>query len=384
VRSRVRPASIGSVLTDVALLLVALVIILVGAELFTNGIEWLGHKLGLGEGAVGSVLAAVGTAMPETMIPIIAILFTADGAGDDIGVGAVLGAPFMLATLAMFVTGVAVVLRARGANQVVGSSAPGGLGAAMASDRAPRSDVMLVDRRVLTHDLRWFAVCYALAIAVAFVPPDLFIIRLAVAIALIGIYARYVKGHFAGEADTSELDLAPLRFHRFVPAERRSDPHVPGIGIVVFQVAVALACIIIGALVFVDAVGTIAEALHVDDALLALVIAPIATELPEKFNSVIWIRQGKDTLAMGNITGAMVFQSAIPTVVALLFAGTAWTVSEGSLLAFASAGIAFASVAAIFGFGGSAELHGRRLLVGGVFYVAFLALVLANLAGIIG
>ncbi len=45
-----------------------------------------------------------------------------------------------------------------------------------------------------------------------------------------------------------------------------------------------------------------------------LLVAPIATELPEKFNAVIWIRQGKDTLAMGNITGAMVFQASIPTV----------------------------------------------------------------------
>ena len=62
--------------------------------------------------------------------------------------------------------------------------------------------------------------------------------------------------------------------------------------------------------------------LDVDSVLLALVIAPIATELPEKFNSIIWVRQGKDTLAMGNITGAMVFQSAIPTVVALVFASS--------------------------------------------------------------
>ena len=44
-------------------------IILLGAELFTNGIEWFGHRLNLAEGAVGSVLAAVATAMPETLIP---------------------------------------------------------------------------------------------------------------------------------------------------------------------------------------------------------------------------------------------------------------------------------------------------------------------------
>ncbi len=60
---------------DIVVLAIAFVVILLGAELFTNGIEWFGRKLDLAQGAVGSVLAAVGTALPETMIPIIAIVF---------------------------------------------------------------------------------------------------------------------------------------------------------------------------------------------------------------------------------------------------------------------------------------------------------------------
>ena len=73
------------------LLLVAFAIILLGAELFTNAIEWFGHQLGLAEGAVGSVLAAVGTALPETMIPLVAIVFGAGSRSDGVGVGAILG-----------------------------------------------------------------------------------------------------------------------------------------------------------------------------------------------------------------------------------------------------------------------------------------------------
>ena len=126
-----------------------------------------------------------------------------------------------------------------------------------------------------------------------------------------------------------------------------------------------------------DAVEHIAEQFHVDGLLLALVIAPIATELPEKLNSVIWVRQGKDTLAMGNITGAMVFQSTIPTVVALIFASETWVAEPGSYIAFASAAIAFLSSAAIFiPMARSGVLHGRRLLVGGV--------VLRPLSGLVG
>src|SRR5213592_4283403 len=84
---------------------IALVAILLCAELFTNGIEWVGEQFGLSEGAVGSVLAAVGTALPETLLPLVAILL-GSGGGKDIGIGAILGAPFMLTTLAMFVLGV--------------------------------------------------------------------------------------------------------------------------------------------------------------------------------------------------------------------------------------------------------------------------------------
>jgi cation:H+ antiporter len=296
------------------------------------------------------------------MIPVIAILFTSGEGAEDIGVGAVLGAPFMLATLAMFVTGVAVLSRARG----------GG------------SDVMLVDKPVLTHDLRYYAVCYALAIAVAFVPPDIVIVRIVTAIALIGIYGWYVREHFQAEALLDADDLSPLRLHRLDRRGHHRDPGVPRLRVINVQVIAALVCIVVGAYAFVEAVGSIAAQAGVDEALLALVVAPIATELPEKFNSVIWVRQRKDTLAMGNITGAMVFQSAIPTVVALLFAGAAWTVSGDTVLAFASAGIAFASVFLIFGLDRSTVLRGRRLLIGGALYVLYLALVAAQLSGVLG
>src|SRR5215208_803781 len=169
---------------DLLILLVSFVVILAGAELFTNGIEWFGRKLGLAEGAVGSVLAAVGTALPETMIPIVAILFSGEEHSDEIGVGAILGAPFMLATLAMFVTGLAVIYQAR---------------------HRATGDVLQVDTKVLSADMRTFVIAYGLAIAAAvFLPSDPTWPKIVVAIALFVVYAWYVKGHF--EADPS-VDL---------------------------------------------------------------------------------------------------------------------------------------------------------------------------------
>ena len=347
---------------DVLILIGAFIVILIGAELFTNGIEWFGRKLELAEGAVGSVLAAVGTALPETMIPIIAIL-TGGGSqtSHGIGVGAILGAPFMLSTLAMFVTGVAVLVVAR---------------------NRPKRDEMPVDTKVLAHDMRYFGIAYGIAIAAAFLPLEPAWPKWIVALVLILIYGWYVKGHFEDDPDVDLEDLAPLRFNRLDPATPNHPQAVPRLRVVNLQVLAALGLIIVGAFFFVGSVEHLAVTIGIDPVILALVIAPIATELPEKFNSVIWVRQGKDTLAMGNITGAMVFQSTIPTVVALLFAADAWHFSADSRVAFGSAAIAFIASAVIFiPMARSGRLLGRNLLVGGVFYLIYLGIVVASLMG---
>lgn len=343
---------------DIVILVISFSVILAGAELFTNGIEWFGRKLELAEGAIGSVLAAVGTALPETMIPLIAIVFGGGVAASEVGVGAILGAPFMLSTLAMFVTGAAVLL--------------------MRKRRVNREDVV-VDPDVLGHDMGYFALLYAVAVGVALLPSDLIVPRQLTALGLLGAYAWYVIGHLRAEA-AEESELSPLRFH-WLDRRAPAHPAPPRLRIVSFQVVVALACIIGGAWGFVHGVQDLSRSFGLNGTLLALIIAPIATELPEKLNSVIWIRQGKDTLALGNITGAMVFQSAIPTSVALVFAPQLWSVS-GAGVAFASAGITFLSSAAIIlPMLVRRRLDGRALLVGGLFYLAYVGVVIATLAG---
>jgi cation:H+ antiporter len=361
---------------DIVLLLASLGLILVGAELFTNGIEWFGHKLNLAEGAVGSVLAAVATAMPETLIPVIAILgpVLLGGASESshaVGVGAILGAPFMLSTLAMFVTGVAVLLFAR---------------------RGRRGTDMRINVAVLGRDVTFFLFGYALAIGTAFLPPDLGWLRWVAAGMLFVLYAVYVRLHFADAPEPgSEEEPGRLHVTRLpgVPAPAAVDLDLlpgghddldavgghPPMRIVVTQVLAALACIILGAQVFVGAVEHISTQVGLDPTILALIIAPIATELPEKFNSVLWVRTGKDTLAMGNITGAMVFQSCIPTVLGLLF--TTWTFSASSAIHFASAGVAFAATVLIFGtMLRRGALSARTLLIGGPLYLLYLYLAL--------
>jgi cation:H+ antiporter len=348
---------------DLILLVIAFTVILVGAELFTNGVEWAGHRLDLSEGAVGSVLAAVGTALPETAVPAVAILLGGGAAASsEIGVGAILGAPFMLATLALGVVGLTVI-----------------------SQRANRSNGEHVeaDREPIQRDITVFAVAYTLAIAAAFVPVSFAWVRPAVAVGLVLIYALYVRAHLMEERAEGGHPR-PLRLHPLDRAHHRLDPHLPRSRMITLQVAVGLAGIVGGAVIFVQAVQDGAHLLGVAPLILALVISPIATELPEAANGFLWVRRQKDTLALGNITGAMVFQACVPTVLGLLLVPAAWSFTFETAVPFASVALAFGSLLAIFWplFRGQI-LTGRRLLVGGGFYAVFLVLVALDLAGLV-
>jgi cation:H+ antiporter len=326
-------------LADIFFLLASLVVILVSCEAFTNAIEWFGRRLDLAEGAVGSVLAAVGTAMPETLIPLVAILLSGgQAASHQIGIGAIVGAPFMLSTLALFVNGVAILFFHR---------------------TSQRALSLTVNQKVLSRDLIFFLIVYGLAVLSSYLPNALHWVRYLVALGLLGFYGFYILWTLADEGKVGE-DLMPLHFARSHPR--------PRLQIITFQVIIGLLGIIGGAKLFVIYVEKLSLLLGTPPLTLSLIIAPIATELPEKFNSVLWVRRGKDTLAMGNITGAMVFQSAIPTTLGILL--TSWVLDNQALL---SATIAMASAAIILLV---MRLHGRLtariLLLGGLFYALFI------------
>ena len=282
----------------VVYLLAALGLILLSSELFTNGIEWFGRVFELGEGAVGSVLAAVGTALPETLIPIIAILFTHSSGSKDIGIGAILGAPFMLSSLTMVVTGGAVVvfyLRRR------------------------RTLDFSINETVLRRDLSFFVIAYGAAMVAGVVPVHHF--KWILSPCLLVAYGWYVWRTMAGGGEL-EGETKPLYFHRHpvMPHRRR----------IILQVIVATLGIVLGARFFVGEVQHVSTSLGIDPLLVSLILSPLATELPEKFNSIIWVRQGKDTLALGNITGAMVFQSTFPVSIGLIF--TSWQLTRTGLV----------------------------------------------------
>ena len=182
---------------DILELIVALPIILAGAELFTNGVEWVGEGFGLSEGAVGSVLAAIGTALPETVLPLVAIILGHHGVGDEVGIGAILGSPLMLSTLAVAILGFTVVVSKR------------------------RSAEITVTSSVVTQDLVTFLGLFALAViaGVIHVRP----LHYALSPVMLIAYGFYVRRHFRspGEASVEKEatgSVRPLYLRRWAGA----------------------------------------------------------------------------------------------------------------------------------------------------------------------
>ena len=280
------------------IVILALAVTLLGSSVFTNAIEWFGKRLKLSEGAVGSVLAAVGTALPETIIPLIALLFGTGTAKKEIGIGAILGAPFMLATLTLPLAG---------------------FGVYYFSILGKRKKSLNLNFAEIGTDLKYFLISISLAVAATAVNNRM--THILIGLLLFGIYAHYLKTILARPSSESH-SLDPLFLEKII--------RNPGLPAILFQTFIGLGLIVGGAYFFIDGIEQVAAYFQVSPMILSLLVTPIATELPEKFNSLIWISKKKDQLAITNITGALVFQSTFPVSFGLFL--TPWQFDHNGIV----------------------------------------------------
>lgn len=322
-----------------------LLLILVASQLFTNALEHFGHNIGISAGVTGSIFAAIATALPETSVPIIALVAgTANhSVNEEISVGAILGASLMLSTLSTFIMAVSV-LKQRSFNGRVRPEKSG-----------------------FVRDLNFFLIAFFLAAAAMYVPLHPVYLRVGISISLIGIYLSYIvftfkassalvrDGHGVTPAD-------PIIFTKLGFENTTST--------LIIQLIFGLSLLLIGAKGFINGVEDVSNALHFSVLLLSLLIIPLATELPEKVNSIFWVRKNKDTLGFGNITGAMVFQGTLLPALGILL--TPWQPTH-----VVQTGI-FITLAAAIWLRLHASTKGLRitvLLVNGLLYLVYLYLV---------
>jgi cation:H+ antiporter len=321
----------------IILLLGSAIAIYLSCELFVNAVEWLGEKLGVAQQATGSVLAAFGTALPESVVTLMAVAFGATAASKDLGVGAALGGPLALSTIGYAAVGLTLIATGKTLPQ---ASELGGL------------------FRTLASDQRWFIL---LSIAKVAVGLWAFAFKPWLGILFLIAYALYVRQEVNDSSGDEEGALEPLTF-----AKKSASPSMAAVAA---QTGVALGVIFIASRIFVTQLNTLGPVLGLPPQLLALLLSPVATELPETMNAIIWVRQGKYRLALANISGAMMIQATVPTALGMFF--TPWLLDASLLL---GAGITCLAVLILF-FAFRAGRVSRELLAAMVLlYVVFVGL----------
>lgn len=331
---------------SVGLLLVTLLVILLGAESFTNALEHLGERLGISEGVTGSIFAAVGTALPETIVPVVAVVAGNDSPriGAEVGVGAILGAPMMLSTLTLLLMAVFAAA-----------------GRGWTGEFRP-------ERTGVQRDLGWFLAAFGLSVAAIFIPHQLTLVRGVIAFVLVLMYFVYLlltiraSAKLVVDGHGTEADH-PLYLSRIGLPENFAT--------ILLQLAIGLTLIVLGARGFVAGVEQLSAWIGVSALVLSLLIVPVATELPEKVNSILWIRRRRDTLAFGNITGAMMFQGSLLPALGIML--TPW---EPRFEVMLGMGLTLAASIYLMVMLRRGHLRPWHLLVNGALYLAFFLLLI--------
>jgi cation:H+ antiporter len=325
----------------VALLLGSAAAIYFACEFFVNGVEWLGRKLSVGATATATILAAFGTALPESVVTFVAVAFGKGDAQRELGVGAALGGPLVLATIAYATVGATLILSRR---------------------HLQKTAQVRGDFQRLSRDQGWFLAIFLVKIAVGLVA---FAFKPWLGILFLAAYALYFWQEMRrDETHEAEEALEPLILAR----GRAGDPPL---SLSLIQTLLALAVIFGASRLFVSQLDALGPALGLKPQLLALLLSPIATELPETMNAIIWVRQGKHRLALANISGAMMIQATIPTAFGLFF--TPWLLDRALIVA---GGVTAIAVAVMFTAFRRGMISRWFLAVMGLFYVVFVGLLI--------
>jgi cation:H+ antiporter len=342
----------------VLLLLGCAVVIYLACEWFVNAVEWLGVRLAFGPIAVGTILAAAGTALPESVVTLVAVLFGSEEHGSDIGVGAAMGGPLVVGTVAYGVTGAMILWRYRKKRAKVLAAVGGGSVPSTADDAEPGRELDTVDTRRLARDQSWFLAIFVVKVALGLVA---FAWKPWLGLVFFVAYGVYFWHETrSGDEQASGDDLEPLKIQ-----PKRAVPSTLAVWV---QTLVTLGIVFAASQVFVRQLEWAGPALGLPSVVVALLLSPIATELPEIMNAIIWVRQGKTQLAVANISGAMMIQATVPSGLGLLF--TPWHFTAAPLVA----GLAtIASVVYLLWVMRTGRITGGRLLVAAGFYLAFAA-----------
>lgn len=248
--------------TDIIWLIVGLVLILVGANVLTDGASAIARRMGISDLIVGLTVVAFGTSAPELAI---SVLSAASGSS-ALAVGNVVGSDIFNI---LVIIGVTAMVRP-----------------------------IVVERTVLTREIPMVIFSSLILLVLGNIGAGV-VSRTAGILLLVGfalfMWYTYVSARKASPAEKKSAEEAGASVV-LMPVWRS-----------VIYILGGLAALVWGGDKFVEGASGIASALGVSDAVIGLTIVAAGTSLPELATSIVSALKGKSDMAVGNVIGSNIF-----------------------------------------------------------------------------
>lgn len=252
---------------DLLIFIASLTVLIISAKFFTNAAEDLGKWLGLPSFVIGIFIVGIGTSLPELISGILAVK---QGASEILP-GNIIGSNI---SNLLLVTGLAVVINRK--SITLGST------------------YIYIDLHFLLGSFFiLFMIAYDgnITFSEAFIGIFTFI-----------IYSIYlIKGGVVQEETRTDISKTPVPLKAIL---------------ILLGASVG---IYFGADYTVSSIQSIARAMAVPEAIIALTVLSVGTTLPELVVNITAIKQGKAEMAVGNVLGSCIFNTLVIPAVASTF-----------------------------------------------------------------
>lgn len=284
------------ILLQIILLIVGFVLLIKGADIFVDGASSTAKHFGMPKILIGLTIVAFGTSAPEFAVSIKSLLA---GSGDMM-VGNVIGSNILNVLL---ILGAASLIRTLPVkNSTLKKEIP------LLIFLSVMFAALMCDKLFGFTDANSFTRQDGLVLVLAF-----------------GIFMYYLIGTTRRRIRHKKINEKLVRAGK--PEKYRivedDDVEIKPMSIqkaIVF-ILLGIAGIIFGSNFVVDSASTIARAMGVSDALIALTIVAFGTSLPELVTSVVAARKGECDIAIGNVVGSNIFNIGIVAGIPILLLG---------------------------------------------------------------
>ncbi len=274
----------GLVVSIIGELIISVLVVFVGALIFTNGIEYVGCRMNWTSSFTGAILAPLFTSIPEFVLFVVAIFSYGGTAGREIGIGTLFGQPFMASSFSYGLVLVAMII-----------------------------GWFLKKRKTLFLEVEKTLVIPYLFITILFpliVLPD--IIRIKYFQIIMGVffgffYVYYIRLMFQKRKEESMDESEDPYLCRIFNADLAA----------VIQLVLSVVILYFGSEMLISTIDVVSEHLAVSAMGVAIILAPVATAIPETMSAMIWAYRGKDTLSISSLVGEKILYSTLYPAIGL-------------------------------------------------------------------